>query len=149
MTSLDNNTKKRKRSSAKDWPPTSAQKKSLVPYKKPQQEVSKRLCVQKKNKPYVKTAGSKQEKKSDSAAEEEDLTLLQWRAVIPMILRDDWKELLEFLEKMKDPKDCLALLESTDDDGYGLTWWALKYYSARCYNGLTRLKEKMSKKKKL
>lgn len=145
MTSLKNNPKKRKRSLAKDWPPTSVQKKSLVAYKKPQQEVSKRLCVG-KDKPYVKTAASKQEKKL-APEEEEDLTLQQWRAVIPMILRDEWKKLLEFLEKMKDPKDCLALLESTDDDGYGLTWWALKYYSARCYNGLTRLKAKMSKKK--
>ncbi len=141
MTNLNNNnSKKRKRSLAKDWPPTSAQRKTLVPYKKPQQEVSKRLCV----------AKDKQEKKSASAtttSKEDDLILLQWRAVFPMILKDDWKELLEFLEKMKDPKDRLALLESTDDDGYNLLWWALKYYSARCYNGLTRLKEKMSKKK--
>ena len=75
--------------------------------------------------------------------EEDDLTLQNWRLAIPMLLKDDWKQLSEFLNKMKDPKDRLALLESKDDDGHQLVWWALKYLAFSCYNELTMLQEKM------
>ena len=110
---------------------------------------SKRQCCrhQRVSKEEIEIPEEEPVSTTTTTKEEDDVTVQNWRLVIPMLLTDDWKQLSEFLNKMKDPKDRLALLESKDDDGHQLVWWALKYYAGRCYNELTRLHGKMSEKK--
>nr|QBK91218.1 MAG: hypothetical protein LCPAC202_01920 [Pithovirus LCPAC202] len=86
----------------------------------------------------------------NSHSEEEDLSpedvllFKRWRQAVPMLLFDNWNALSVFLLQINNPKDRLKFLESTDDDGHDLTWWAVKYMAIRSHNLMREMKEKLT-----